>query len=81
MRNLKIQKWGNSLAVRIPASFARSVGFKEGQPVEISLETPGLKVSPVGERKLTLAQKLKLFDAELHGGEAMASRPVGSEIF
>jgi antitoxin MazE len=36
-------------------------------------------VTAVGERKLTLAQKLAAFDPGLHGGEAMASGRVGKE--
>ena len=34
----KIQKWGNSLGVRIPKSFAREAGITEGTLVDISPE-------------------------------------------
>jgi antitoxin MazE len=30
MMNLQIAKWGNSLAVRIPADYVRKIGMKEG---------------------------------------------------
>jgi antitoxin MazE len=30
MMNLKIAKWGNSLAVRIPADYVRLIGVKDG---------------------------------------------------
>ena len=30
MTNLQIAKWGNSLAVRIPADYVRQIGIKEG---------------------------------------------------
>jgi antitoxin MazE len=36
-------------------------------------------VRAIGTPKLTLAQKLSAFDPALHGGEAMATRPVGKE--
>jgi len=39
--NLQIAKWGNSLAVRIPASYARSIGIKEGDQVQASLSIDG----------------------------------------
>ncbi len=77
--NLTLQKWGNSLAVRIPAAVARSARFKVGQPVEVSAQDCSVVVTAVGERKLTLAQKLAAFDPGLHGGEAMASGRVGKE--
>jgi antitoxin MazE len=34
-----------------------------------------------GKPKLSLAQKLKAFDPEVHGGEAMASGLLGAEKF
>jgi antitoxin MazE len=79
-RKLTLQHWGNSLALRIPSAMARSVGFKVGQPVEISAQDFGIKVEIVGEPRLSLRQKLARFDPERHGGEAMAAMPVGKEV-
>jgi antitoxin MazE len=78
---LTIQQWGNSLAVRIPAAVARSAHFSVGQPVEVTVADDGVVVKPVGEPKLSLAQKLVLFDPVNHGGEAMATGRVGVEVF
>ena len=79
--SLTIQQWGNSLAVRIPSAIARSAHFAVGQPVEVSLLDSGVVVRPVGTIKLTLSQKLALYDPALHRGEAMASNRVGAEVF
>ena len=76
---LKVQRWGNSLAVRIPSSIARSAGFKVGQPVEVSAQQSVVRVVAAGEPRLTLKQKLARFDPERHGGEAMATIRAGSE--
>jgi antitoxin MazE len=76
---LTVQQWGNSLAVRIPAAVARSARFRVGQPVEVSAQDSIVLVRAIGTPKLTLAQKLSAFDPALHGGEAMAARPVGKE--
>jgi antitoxin MazE len=76
---LTLQRWGNSLAVRIPSSIARSVGFKVGQPVEISTQDSAVRVAAAGEPRLTLKQKLARFDPNQHGGEAMATRRTGNE--
>ena len=78
---LTIQQWGNSLAVRIPAAVARSARFSVGQPVEMTVQDSGVVVKPVGEPKLTLSQKLALFDLDKHGGEVMATGRVGAEVF
>jgi antitoxin MazE len=77
---LTVQQWGNSLAVRIPAAVARSARFVVGQPVELSVSEEGVLVRPAGQPKLTLAQRLAAFDPAVHGGEAMAVRPVGREV-
>ena len=77
---LTVQQWGNSLAVRIPASVARSARFVVGQPVELSVADEGVLVKRAGKPRLTLAQKLAAFDPARHGGEAMVTRPVGNEV-
>jgi antitoxin MazE len=77
---LTLQQWGNSLAVRIPSAVAKSAGFKVGQPVEVSAQDCAVLVTAIGEPRLTLAQKLALFDPARHGGEAMATGPVGNEL-
>jgi antitoxin MazE len=75
-----VQKWGNSLAVRIPAGVARSAGMKVGQPVRISANSTGVLVAPSGELRLNLAQRLALFQPEIHGHEEMPAAPIGKEV-
>ncbi len=79
---LTLQRWGNSLAVRIPAMIARSAHFAVGQPVELTLlENSGVAVRPAGPLKLSLKQKLAHFDPNKHGGEAMVTGRLGKEVF
>ena len=40
----KIARWGNSLALRLPAEVVREFGLKEGQLVEIDPEKPDLRI-------------------------------------
>ena len=42
----KVQRWGNSLAVGIPKTFAEKVGLKDDSPVEMSLVKGGLLLEP-----------------------------------
>lgn len=39
--NLQIAKWGNSLAMRIPAEYVRHLGVKEGDRVEAHVTLDG----------------------------------------
>ncbi|MBS0655651.1 MAG: AbrB/MazE/SpoVT family DNA-binding domain-containing protein [Verrucomicrobia bacterium] len=78
---LSVQKWGNSLALRIPAAIARNAHFHIGTQVELSVEKENVIVRPTGQRKLTLQERLDLFDPAKHGGEVMASKCIGKEKF
>jgi antitoxin MazE len=40
--NAQVGKWGNSLAVRIPGSFARELGLTEGADLELMRVQGGL---------------------------------------
>lgn len=76
---LTVQKWGNSLAVRIPVVIARSLHFLPGTPVELILQDGNIIVKPTGKRKLTLDERLALFDPKIQEGEVMAAKLVGLE--
>lgn len=39
--DLHVAKWGNSLALRLPAEYVRSIGIKDGDSVEASLTVDG----------------------------------------
>ena len=43
----RVQKWGNSLAVRIPKPFAEGAGLQPSSEVDVSLEKGELRLSPV----------------------------------
>ncbi len=42
----KIQKWGNSLGLRIPKSFAEEAGVEAGSEVDLSVKDGELVVRP-----------------------------------
>lgn len=50
MMRTRIQKWGNSLAVRIPKAFAQEVGVNEDAEVELTVVNRELVVTPLIER-------------------------------
>jgi antitoxin MazE len=79
--NQTIQAWGNGLGVRITAPIAKAAHFAQGQPIVLEVVDGGILIRTVGVAKLTLAQKLKAFDPNLHAGEVMASARIGAEVF
>jgi antitoxin MazE len=77
----KIQKWGNSLGLRIPKSFAEEAGVEEGSPVDISLEGDRLVVRPLrGERHLLSNLLSQVREENLHK-EISTEEAVGREIW
>lgn len=77
----RVQKWGNSLALRIPKSFAAEVGLQKEAPVEISLADGGLVIRPVAEPKLTLKRLLARVTKENLHHEVDTGPAVGKEAW
>ena len=77
----RIQKWGNSLALRIPRAVAREIGLNQNAPVEIALMDGKLVVMPVVKRKLTLEKLLaQVTDENVHR-EIDTGAPAGREVW
>jgi antitoxin MazE len=76
-----VQKWGNSLALRIPKPFAAEVGLWPDSPVDVSVAEGKLVVEPAAEPPLTLKQLLsKVNKRNLHR-EVDAGPAVGNEVW
>jgi len=76
---MNIKQWGNNLGVRLPAAVAREANLRVDQRVRVSVEGGLVVITPVTEDVSSLEQKLALFDPARHGGEALATVPVGAE--
>jgi antitoxin MazE len=77
----RVQKWGNSLALRIPKSFADEVGLQKETPVEVSLADGKLVVTPVTKPKPTLKQLLAKVTKENLHHEVDTGSAVGNETW
>ena len=77
----RVQKWGNSLALRIPKAFADEVGLRREAPVEVSLTDGKLVVTPIVEGELTLKQLLAKVTSENLHHEVDTGCAVGNEIW
>ncbi len=77
----RIQKWGNSLALRIPKAFADEVGLQRETSVEVSLADGKIVVTPVTKSKLTLEQLLSKVTKENMHHEVDTGSGVGNETW
>jgi antitoxin MazE len=77
----RVQKWGNSLALRIPKSFAADVGLAADTVVDVTVIDGQLVVSPVPPIRYTLDALLAgVTDANLHH-EVPAEPAIGDEVW
>lgn len=77
----RIQKWGNSLAVRIPKAFADQLGFEDNALVDLVLENGALTVAPLPSALYSLDALLQgITDDNLHA-EVDTGTPVGNEAW
>ncbi len=78
---VRIQKWGNSLALRIPKAFAVEVHLTPDSPVDVSVVDGKLVVEPVTEATLNLDHLLAgVTEQNLHG-EVETGPATGTEIW
>jgi antitoxin MazE len=75
----RVQKWGNSLALRIPKSFAAEAGLRANSAVELSLVDGTLVVEAVTSQPPTLAELLAGVTDDNVPGEWNTGSAVGKE--
>ncbi len=76
-----VQKWGNSLALRIPRAFARDVGVTAGTVVEVSTADGRLIAEPVCAKKVMLADLLRDVTPDNLHSETATGPAVGVETW
>ena len=57
----KIQKWGNSLALRIPKSFTEEAEVEEGSRVDLSVTDGQFVIRPVRSQRFELQALLHVY--------------------
>ena len=76
----RIQKWGNSLALRIPKAFATEVDLFQNALIELTLEKGRIIITPTPDPEWTLAQLLAEVTEDNIHAEVDTGMPVGKEI-
>lgn len=75
-----LQKWGNSLAVRIPQSLAGQIDVAEGSAILLIVRDGELVIRPDRSPKLSLNELLKDCKPSQQHGETDFGIDVGKEI-
>jgi antitoxin MazE len=76
-----VQRWGNSLALRIPKTFAEEISVREGDEVEMNIAKGRLVVAPRPPRDYHLADLVAgIRPGNLHK-EIITGKPQGKEVW
>jgi antitoxin MazE len=73
----KIQKWGNSLAVRIPKALAKNIDVRNGSAVDIDTSEGQIIIRPI--KRYDLSVMLAAVTKENLHQEVDTGAPVGRE--
>ena len=77
----RIQKWGNSLAVRIPKTLATEAHLAQEAVVELAVAKGKLIIAPVKKKKYKLEELVaRITDENIHK-EDISGPAVGREVW
>lgn len=76
-----VQKWGNSLAIRIPKPLAEDTRLQQGVEVELTVDRGRLVASPVQQRRYNLEALLAGVTPRNRHREIDTGSPVGRELW
>lgn len=68
---MQIAKWGNSLAVRLPAELVRELGLKEGDQIDLVRDDGAVKVRRLPRAEEVL-EGLRHFRGKLSAAERLS---------
>jgi len=77
---VQIQKWGNSLALRIPKSFAIETNIEQGSTVEVTLEKDRIVMKPAKDDVSLESLLAEVTKENLHS-ETDFGTPEGKEVW
>lgn len=77
----KIQKWGNSLGLRLPKALAAQLGITDGAVIELSLQGDHLVLQPIQRPRYRLVDLMKKYPKTKRSKtpELEWGKPLGNE--
>lgn len=76
-----IQKWGNSLAVRLPKEVTRKLALRAGRRVRVYEERQEVVIAPARETEMSLKELVAGITPENLHAETVWAKPLGREIW
>jgi antitoxin MazE len=77
----KIQKWGNSLGLRLPKAVTLEAHLAEGDDVDIVTNGSDVVIRPLGTKRYKLAELLRTYPKSSEAAESDWGRSIGPEAW
>ena len=77
----KVQRWGNSLGLRIPKAFAEEAGVEADSRVDISLRGGNLVIRPLHGRRYEIRSLVRAITSKNVHEPVETGSPVGREVW
>lgn len=74
-----LQKWGNSLALRIPRTVAAEIAVSEGHAVDLQVSKGRIVVAPLAKKRYELADLVTGMTSRNRHAEIDCGKPRGAE--
>jgi antitoxin component of MazEF toxin-antitoxin module len=71
---VKVQKWAESLAVRLPSNVVRDLRLTPGQSIQVTCRGGIVTMTPVPKREPTLRDRFPVIDRVKQRAEAVVAR-------
>ena len=78
---VRLQKWGNSVGIRIPSTIIKSLELKENDLLDIAEEDNKIVVSKTNKKKISLKLLFDQYNGENLAKEFEWDGPRGKEIW
>ncbi|MDY6991980.1 MAG: AbrB/MazE/SpoVT family DNA-binding domain-containing protein [Pseudomonadota bacterium] len=77
----KVQRWGNSLAIRLPKAYTQELALENNTEINLSLSKTGIIITPIKKPQLTLEQLLAGITEHNVHAEVSTGDAVGNEVW
>ena len=76
-----IQKWGNSLAVRLPKGVTTKLALREGSRVEVREGKEGILIQETPKERRSLKELVRMIHPDQIHSEELWGKALGKEVW
>ena len=78
---IKLQKWGNSVGIRIPSSVLKSFNLKENDIIDLKEEDDRIVITKSLNMNISLLERFNNYKGKNLAKEFVWDEPMGKEIW